>query len=446
VHSPKEIFYRSTEHHGWHMKQMVPFFKKMQLVKCHLLKTSGDEDVRLIYESRCHREQSECLSCNPALKHKWQPTQELDKLCKEVEWQKMLKGSRAHTDRSGLGFNTMPKAKLSPDAMERKMVLQLSEKYTEEDRYLHCLKLEHFCEWVKWDGVMAQDRNWNELIQREGDDELFRFSLAATEDVLPTPSVLKCWRVPGMVGEKVKCHLCKAKQGSLSHILAGCNNGSGSALQQGRYTWRHDSILLALYKQIRSMRNEGKAGLKLGRCRKSSQPIKFKSGSGAAFAAPSISQEVVPLFEESDDWVLQFDLNFDGQTKNKPFPAHIAASGRRPDGLIFSDKLKKVVWIELTSPWEENLTKSYTCKKAKYNKLEKLVKASGWTVVPLYVEVGSRGIINDTWGRMCKALCMKKVQNKKLRQHCSRIALRCSYFIYLSRKQKEWVAHKLVED
>ena len=109
--------------------------------------------------------------------------------------------------------------------------------------------------------------------------------------------------------------------------------------------------------------------------------------------------------------MLQFDLNFDGQTKNKPFPAHIAASGRRPDGLIFSDKLKKVVWIELTSPWEENLTKSYTCKKAKYNKLEKRVKASGWTVVPLYVEVGSRGIINDTWGRMCKALCMKKVQN-----------------------------------
>ena len=85
-------------------------------------------------------------------------------------------------------------------------------------------------------------------------------------------------------------------------------------------------------------------------------------------------------------------------------------------------------------------------QKVKYNKLEKLVKASGWTVVPLYVEVGSRGIINDIWGRMCKVLCMKEVQNKTLRQHCSRIALRCSYFIYLSRKQKEWVAHNLVED
>ena len=84
------------------------------------------------------------------------------------------------------------------------------------------------------------------------------------------------------------------------------------------------------YKQIRSMRNEGKAGLKLGRCTKSSQPITSKSGSGAAFAAPSTSQEIVPLFKESDDWVLLFDLNFDGQTK-KTFPAHIAASGRRMD-------------------------------------------------------------------------------------------------------------------
>ena len=38
--------------------------------------------------------------------------------------------------------------------------------------------------------------------------------------------------------------------------------------------------------------------------------------------------------------MLQFDLNFDGQTKSKPFPAHIAASGRWPGGLIFSDKLQ----------------------------------------------------------------------------------------------------------
>jgi hypothetical protein len=167
--------------------------------------------------------------------------------------------------------------------------------------------------------------------------------------------------------------------------------------------------------------------------------------------APPTSQSVesmVPLFEESDDWEIQFDLNVhqDGQSKNTPFPAHIVASARRPDGLMFSNKLKKVAWIELTSPWEENLTKSYTSKKAKYNKLEMAIKSAGWTPVALYVEVGSRGYINDTWGRMSKAVGMKKGMHRSLQKRCSRIALRCSYFIFLSRKQKEWTARDLVKD
>ena len=51
-------------------------------------------------------------------------------------------------------------------------------------------------------------------------------------------------------------------------------------------------------------------------------------------------KEKVPLFEESDDWVLRFDLayNEDG-SDNRPFPAHIATTGNRPDGILFSDKL-----------------------------------------------------------------------------------------------------------
>ena len=55
----------------------------------------------------------------------------------------------------------------------------------------------------------------------------------------------------------------------------------------------------------------------------------------------------VPLFEQSDGWVLQFDLayNEDGQRKNGPFPAHIATMGKRPDGIMFSDKLKAVTWL-----------------------------------------------------------------------------------------------------
>ena len=39
-----------------------------------------------------------------------------------------------------------------------------------------------------------------------------------------------------------------------------------------------------------------------------------------------------------------------------PFPAHIATTGKRLNGFMVLDKLKSVMWLDLTSPWEENLT------------------------------------------------------------------------------------------
>ena len=107
-------------------------------------------------------------------------------------------------------------------------------------------------------------------------------------------------------------------------------------------------------------------------------------------------------FEQSDDWEIQFDVHpQDEETpalrKNAPFPAHIAPSSRRPGGLMWSDKLKTVMWIELTSPWEENMTKWYFEKHSKYNRLMKACEDGGWKVIPLCVEVGARGFIHSKW-------------------------------------------------
>ena len=59
------------------------------------------------------------------------------------------------------------------------------------------------------------------------------------------------------------------------------------------------------------------------------------------------------LFESSDDWTIQFGLDVpeDAQMKGEPFPAHI----KRPDGLMYSEKMKKLAYIELTAPWKESL-------------------------------------------------------------------------------------------
>ena len=50
------------------------------------------------------------------------------------------------------------------------------------------------------------------------------------------------------------------------------------------------------------------------------------------------------LFEASSDWQLQFDLKVesDGQSNNKTFLSHIVAASRRPDGVMWLDKLKTV--------------------------------------------------------------------------------------------------------
>ena len=55
---------------------------------------------------------------------------------------------------------------------------------------------------------------------------------------------------------------------------------------------------------------------------------------------------------------------------NAPFSAHMTATEKWPDGIMFPGKLNTVTWLELTSLWEENVTDSYTRRKGSYNKLE----------------------------------------------------------------------------
>ena len=123
---------------------------------------------------------------------------------------------------------------------------------------MHCHNLKQFGEWVKWGNMMEPDPNWQKIV-REDNDALLKFQIAALEDALPTPSILwGVWHVKEMTQEKTKCQVCgdnDKEQCSLSHILSSCNNKKGSEFSQGRYTWRHDSILLALYQGIRTLRN-----------------------------------------------------------------------------------------------------------------------------------------------------------------------------------------------
>ena len=79
-----------------------------------------------------------------------------------------------------------------------------------------------------------------------------------------------------------------------------------------------------------------------------------------------------------------------------------------------------LIWIDLTSPWEENLIKKSFEKMATYNKLAidlREGKHNGvkWRVGPLCVEVGARGAVNEQpWIWMCKRLRFSKCSKRQL--------------------------------
>ena len=102
-----------------------------------------------------------------------------------------------------------------------------------------------------------------------------------------------------------------------------------------------------------------------------------------------------------------------GYRASLPFPAEIAVvsgKGSRRDGVIWSLSSKTVIWIELTSPWEENMSKRHYEKKSKYNQLALELRnpqraGGAWTVHPLEVEIGVQGAINpQSWQWMCKIM------------------------------------------
>ena len=139
-------------------------------------------------------------------------------------------------------------------------------------------------------------------------------------------------------------------QCTLSHILAGCQ----TALVQGRYTWRHNSVLLTLEGWISrhldsynsrpfvedSHPNISKSFIRPGkvrRTRKSSTPQHLLSG--------------------ARDWVLLVDYTHDMMV----FPEFIFVTTQRPDTVICH-----VILVELTCPAEEGIAPAQERKEARY--------------------------------------------------------------------------------
>jgi hypothetical protein len=171
---------------------------------------------------------------------------------------------------------------------------------------------------------------------------VLKFAVNSSIDMLPTFTNLRRW---GKCAS-VNCQLCgnMVKQ-TLFHVLVHCKH----TLDQGRLTWRHNSVLNHI------------AGC-----------LKYAL----------VGKSMVELYCDLDGlkapgtgWIL----------------ADILVQAQRPD-LVILDWLvhgrHRIALVELTCPWDIDAKRAKECKAARYADLKEELSNQGWDCGLYLIEVG----------------------------------------------------------
>lgn len=220
-----------------------------------------------------------------------------------------------------------------------------------------------------------------------------------------------------------KCALCGWFSCHIMHILGGCK----FSLMQGRFTWRHDNVLTILHEAIAVLLERQNKVVKLPSLIERNSITFCKPGE-----KPGKTQPRLTLLQSANDWRMLADL---GSTKDYIFPEKIAASPLRPDELIFSEMTKTLIMIELSIVSEDLAPGRHKEKTDKYAELVTQCMQNGWKVFLFAIEMGSRGLAASSLYTLRRQLGLEKLTIWKM----SKMALRCSYVIYLHRSTKEWL-------
>ena len=168
---------------------------------------------------------------------------------------------------------------------------------------------------------------------------VLKFAINAGINTLPSADNLKRW------GKRVsdRCGFCGNVQ-TLAHILSNCS----TALEQGRFTWRHDSVLKTI---VSFTNNHLRNGFSL-----------FSDLSG--FQAPH----------------------------GGVIPPHLIVTPLRPDVFVVNEDTRVIVILELTCPWERNIDRDHVYKEEKYAPLVADLSRE-FAVSPFSIEISARGMI-----------------------------------------------------
>ena len=260
--------------------------------------------------------------------------------------------------------------------------------------------------------------------------EVFKFVLSASVNWVRTPVLLQLWGYKN----NSSCCLCGVTKCTLHHILSACT----FALEQKRFSWRHDSILSLINKTLQ-------------------QYIQTVNQKQQAFNRPTLIQFVKAghqtisvkkpnqssLLSYANDWKLLVDL----PDCNFVFPPEIYATAERPNIVIWSAKSKRVILIELTCPAEEGIEAAQVRKQARYLPLmNNIAIISSWKPLLFTLEVGVRGFIATSTQQVFQKLGLPRDDVSRLLKKLSATVAKCSHTIFLAANSKSWDNNRALLD
>ena len=196
-----------------------------------------------------------------------------------------------------------------------------------------------------------------------------------------------------------------------------------TALTQGRYRWRHDSVLRELADWLERERKKERGN------HPAHKYISFVK-TGETNKAPKTHRS--SILDGTTGWNMEVDLG-----KRLVFP-DVVQTTLRPDVVLWSETGKKLIVIELTVPWETRCEEAYERKKAKYTELLDLCKQRGWRTWLFPVEVGARGFCSQSVCRLMTAVGANGRDRRGAIQRLSQAAERASSWLWLRREEKSW--------
>ena len=414
---------------GLKVHNLCTYWKQQQGVKFELLRTSTDPRCRKLY--------TVILARQGSWRKRFAPAVEVACASTVIQANQSAVGKPASSAREGLGLSRpSPNQNRPSNATLRRCLSSYLRVIDVEEQLSHLKTLQLQGRWLEWSGLMNLDLSWQKLIHNWSDKEL-RFALQATTNTAPTPLNLRRW---GHQSVDPSCPLC-GRPASLRHILNACP----SALHQDRFTWRHDSVLRILQRHLLAFWQSPLAQKAVqDRAKSTSQPfIHFVSAGSAPTRSSSAGlhrrhplSSSKDLLLNSNDWEFLFDLG----APRLVFPPEIAVTLQRPDVVIFSRLKKSVILIELTVPAEDRVAISHSLKKCRYKDLVKQCTENGWFTRCFAVEVGCLGYVSPSLLHCLESLGIPSSTSRKVRNECSRVALRCSYVLFLRRNCVDWTS------